>query len=62
MRTHKAWDASPRYESFEKIEPAIAGESDESKKLSPVSRAANILLAEPWGSRPRPYAYAYFAG
>jgi len=44
------------------MEPATAGDSILQATLSPVITGLNHDLRLPWGSRPRLYAYACFAG
>jgi len=44
------------------MEPATAGDSIFQATLSPVITGLNHDLRLPWGSRPRLYAYACFAG
>jgi len=44
------------------MEPATAGDRNLQATLSPVITGLNHDLRLPWGSRPRLYAYACFAG
>ncbi len=60
-RKRKAWGVSPRTFAYHDLEPAIAGDSLHLANLPP-AYAGLGEISTPWGSRPRLYAHARFAG
>ena len=60
-RKHKAWGVSPRYRG-QLFVAREAGDSTLQISLSPVITGSNWYACLSWGSRPRLYAHACFAG